>query len=131
MSDHDAQDTQTLEQETRTRVIYSVLVPAVRLAFVFRVPLKELGDLLQMAYYHETKRRGLKMRETSEQLGVSMRKVAQLSKRLKRNFLKPESDYGLPRQIEFMLWAEPLSELRIGQALPHEHGEAIVAALEP
>jgi len=118
------------DHQTRTRVIYSLLMPAVRLGLLFRFPLKEMGDLMQMAYYHEAKQQGLKMREISDQLEISMRKVAQLSKRLKRNFLRPESDHGLPRRIEFMLWAEPLSELRIGQALPNAEPGAIEAALE-
>lgn len=119
-----------VRHQTQTRVIYSLLMPAVRLGLLFGFPLKEMGDLLQMAFYHEAKQQGLKMREISDRLGVSMRKVAQLSKRLKRNFLQPESDYGLPRRIEFMLWAEPLSELRIGQALPAADPDAIEAALE-
>ena len=119
-----------LDHEMNRRVVYSLFLPVVRLAFVFRVPIKELGDWLHMAYYHETKRRGLKMREAAELLSVSMRKVALLSKRLKQNFIQAETDHELPRRIEFILWAGTLSEARLIQALPVEEPEAITAALQ-
>src|SRR5690606_15670193 len=80
--------------------------------------------------YQETKRRGLKMREASDVLDVSMRKVALLSKRLKQNFLDAEHEVELPRRIEFMLWAEPLSSARIKQVLTDVEEQEIDEAIE-
>lgn len=113
------------------RVVYALLMPPTRLAELLRVPLKDLGDWTQMAYFHETKRRGLKMREAAELLDVSMRKVALLSKRLKQGFVDADEEHGLPRKVEFMLWAGPLSEARIAQALnlPAEEVQAALASL--
>lgn len=111
-------------------MIYSLLRPAIRTAFAFRLPIKELQDLVQMAYFHETRQHGLKMRQIAELFDVSMRKVALLSKRLKRNFLSEEAEHELPRRIEYMLWAEPISEARLCQALPEVPPEEIRQALE-
>lgn len=118
------------EEELIKRVIYALVMPAVRLALVFQLPVKQIVDLVQMAYYHETKRRGLKMREAADSLDVSMRKVAMLSKRLKQNFLDSEQEHALPRKIEFMLWAEPLSTARIKQVLTDSAEEEVEEALE-
>lgn len=112
------------------RVLYALLTPAVRLGLAFHLPIKELTDLIQMAYFHETRRRGLKMRQASELLGVSMRKVALLSRRLKQNFLQDQQEEGLPRRIEFMLWAEPLSEARLRQAIPDATDDELRQAIE-
>ena len=104
-----------MSEKMTQRVIYSCLTLPARLALRFELPMKDLVDLMQMSAFHETKRRGLKMREISELLDVSMRKVSQLSSRLRRNFAEEEAVEALPRRIEFMLWAEPLSEARLHQ----------------
>ncbi len=111
------------------RVLYSLMLPAVRLALLLRVPMKEFGDLAQMAYFHETRRAGMKMKDVSGVLGISMRKVALLSKRLKENFLNVEAEHSLPRRVEFMLWAGRLSEARLAQVLPEVTAEELEEAL--
>lgn len=104
-------------EELRRRVLYALLLPAVRLSLVFGLSLKEAGELLQMAYYHEARRREMKMQEIGDRLGISMRKVAQLSHQLKVNFAQPEAAHELPRRVEFALWARPLSAARLAQTL--------------
>jgi hypothetical protein len=111
------------------RVVYALMLPSARLAQLVEVPLRDLGSWFQMASFHETRRRGLKMREAAQVLGVSMRKVALLSKQLKQGLVEPDAAHGLPRQIEFMLWAAPLSVARIAQALDEEQ-EAVTEALQ-
>lgn len=111
------------------RVLYSLLSPPARVARAFRVPLGELSEWSELAYFHELRGAGFKMREIADQLDVSMRKAANLSARLKQNFLDPERAVGLPRRIEFMLWAGPLSNARLYQVLPNEEPDAIDEAL--
>jgi len=125
MADDLRHDPSELEQ----RVAYAMLLPAVRLGRALGVKLGALEDWIQMAYYQELRAAGLKMHEVSEALAVSMRTVALLSRRLKRNFLAPDVEVGLPRRIEFLLWGEPLSEARIAQAIPDHAPEEIAAAL--
>lgn len=125
---NDAHDVAATE-DVRRRVLYSLLLPLARLGFLFGVPLKTLGELLQMAAFHETRRRGLKTDQIAERLDLSPRKVALLSKLLKTNFLRAEQGHTLPRRIEFMLWAEPLSAARIKQVLTDHDAAEIDAAL--
>src|SRR5690606_23380815 len=99
------------------RVIYSLLRPAARLARRFDVGLLEMKEWIELVYYHELKEEGLTLEQAASVAQVSRRKVAQLSKRLKLNFFTPEQKAALPRRIEFMLWAGPMTEGRIRQAL--------------
>ncbi|MCB9507807.1 MAG: hypothetical protein H6700_09835 [Myxococcales bacterium] len=115
--------------ELSRRVGYSLLASGARLARLFRMPAAELQEWVELAYFHELRAAGYKLREVSAQMGISPRKAAQLSARLKQNFLDPEREVGLPRRIEFMLWAGPLSAARLYQVLPAEDPDAIDAAL--
>lgn len=117
------------DKSFKQRLVYSSFIMPIRLALMFELPMTELVDLMQMATFHETKRRGLKMREVSELLDISMRKVSLMSQRLRRNFSE-EDDLGLARRIEFMLWVEPLSEARILQVMRNDSVEEVKAALE-
>ena len=114
------------DEELRGRVIYSMLGPAVRLARLFRVPIRELTEWLELAYYHEVKDAGLTQRESASLFQVSTRKVAQLAARLRENFFAPEREAELPRRIEYMLWAGRASEGRIRQAFEAEYDRAEV-----
>lgn len=122
---------ETVPPEVFNRVVYALLAPAVRLALNFEVSVKDLTRWLHMAYYQEARSRGMKNREIAESLGVSMRKLAALSSQLKRNFLPEEDLHKLPRRIEYMLWAGPLSSARIKQTLPEiDPPERVDEALE-
>lgn len=116
--------------ELHRRIVYSLFRPVSRLASVFGLSLKELTSLLEIACYHQLKRASLTLEEAADALGVSRRKVAQLSKKLKKNFFDPEREHGLPRRIEYMLWAGEMTEGRIRQAIPDEDDEAITEALD-
>jgi hypothetical protein len=118
------------DDELQERVIYSLLRPAVRLARLFKVPLKDVVTWVELAYFHELKDAGFTQRDSASLFDVSTRKVAQLAARLKQNFFKPEQDEELPRRIEFMLWAGPESEGRIHQSLPGHSKEEVRHALE-
>lgn len=129
MSDRD-DDIST--EELQDRVLYALLGPAGRLARAFATPLTVLRDRAEMAYYHETKRKGLKMKEVAALMDVSISKVALLSRALKENFLSDAEEAELPRQIEFMLWAEPLSAAKIKQVLTEtdpDRVDAVIATL--
>ena len=117
------------QDELETRVIFSALLPASRIAAEVAVPLKEMKRLIELAYYREVRGRGLKMREITDRLSISMSKISLLSKQLKEHFAQPESDYGLPRRILSLLWAGPLSEARIVQAFDDEEESVVVETL--
>ena len=115
--------------ELARRLLYSASLPMVHLARHFRVSLREAQGWMQLAYFHELRRAGLTLREASSMLDVSMRKAALLSRSLKENFFRPESEFELPRHLEYMLWAEPLGRLRIHQLLRSHPVAEIDAAI--
>lgn len=114
-------------EELRGRVVFSMLRPAILLSRAFELPLRDVRKWFELAYFRELRRQGLSVRQASDALDVSVRKVAELSAELKRNFFDPERVEGLPRRIEFMLTNGPMTEGRIRQALS-EHPEAEVDA---
>jgi len=121
--------------ELNRRVLYAMLEPVAALALTLGIPAKSVDELTQMALFHQTRQRGLTLSEAADVLDVSMRTVSRLSKLLKSNFLDTEVDHTLPRRIEFMLWAEPLSEARIFQVLtdvgdPDEVSQALATLMD-
>lgn len=116
--------------ELKDRVVYGLMLPAVRLATNFRVPLAQMKRWVETAYYQETKRRGMEMKEAKEVMSVSLSKVALLSRQLKENFMREDDEYELPRRIEYMLWAEPLTQARLNQVLPDLNELQIASAIE-
>lgn len=131
MSDEPGQNLPEIsDEELRLRIVYSLFGPVAKLARRFVLPLKELSSFFEVACYHELKRASHTLQESADRLGISRRKVAQLSKRLKQNFFRPEYGHGLPRRIEYMLWAGSMTEGRIHQALPEHDEEEVDEALE-
>ncbi len=115
--------------ELRRQTLFSTLLATAFLAGQAGIPLREVKQLVELAYYREARRRGLKMTETTELLSVSMSKVGLLSKQLKEHFAEVDDAFGLPRRILKLLWAGPLSEARIARALPHDDPDAIADAI--
>lgn len=123
----------TETEEVLARVLYGLMLPTVRLARLFRVPSKQLGALVEMAHFHEMRGAGMRLAEVGSVLDISLRKAAQLSKQLKYNFLEPEREVGLPRRIEYLLWAQDLSKARMLQLLkvpPQEVAAALKTLLQ-
>lgn len=118
------------QEELKDRVVYGLMLPAVRLATNFHVPLAQMKRWVETAYYQETKRRGMEMKDAKEIMSVSLSKVALLSRQLKENFMRETDAYELPRRIEYMLWAEPLTLARLNQVLPERDEEQVAAAVE-
>lgn len=105
------------QDELLLRVLYALLQPAIRLASVFGVPLKELGRLLESSYYNEVRGRVATRRETADKLGVSARSADRLARQARETFVVPELEHNLPRRIEFMLAAAPMSAARLSQVM--------------
>ncbi|MGM0554828.1 MAG: hypothetical protein ACQEVA_00430 [Myxococcota bacterium] len=110
-------DNQPTHKEMVGRVIYSLLGPALDLARAFSIPLSDVSHWLELAYFRKLRASNMTLGDIAERLGVSARKAAELSRMLKENFFDPERKQGMARQIEFMVWAEPLSLARIKQTL--------------
>ncbi len=116
--------------ELSRRVLFTLLQSTTRLGLAMGATRKEMTEALDMAVFREARSRGLKLAATAELLGVSMRKASRLSKRLKQNFLGTDAEVELARRIEFMLWAEPLGEKRVRQALGDVTSVEVRSALD-
>jgi hypothetical protein len=112
-----------------SRLLLGALLGAARIAANRLVPLKQLKQLVELAYYREARRRGLKMREMRDLMAVSMSKVGLLSKDLKAWYSEPYREHELPQRILNLLWAGPLSEHAIGAALDDAEPEEVAGAI--
>lgn len=120
----------TLMLDLLQRITYATLKPAAKLAMGQKTSLKELKRQVELAYYHEAKKQGLKGREIQEALSISSSKVGLLSKELKEYFRQPEVEQGIARQLLSLLWATPLTKGRLYQSLPEFDDAEITSALE-
>ncbi|MCA9540474.1 MAG: hypothetical protein KC620_16355, partial [Myxococcales bacterium] len=118
------------QEELAERVAYAGLFAVARMATVIGPSLRSATRLLQTSYFHALRRRGQPVKGIAEKLEISARQAANLSKALKETFLDAERAVSLPRRIEFLIWAEPLGEGRIRQALGDVPGEDVRAALD-
>lgn len=99
------------------KVLFALFLPVLQIAIRFRVELRELNRLLELAYLREARRRGYRGVKLQDLLGISERKASQLSKSLREDFFDPGAARELPRRIEFLLWAQPSSVAKIRQIL--------------
>lgn len=117
------------ERELQRRVLYAIVRPLVRLADAFRVPLAEVLDLVQVAYFHHLRDKGLRLADIGERLAISERSAKRLAKQLRETFLDAERRYDLPVKIEFMVWATPMSRAKVNQLLSEVDPRAIDQAI--
>ncbi|MEL6178183.1 MAG: hypothetical protein AAFS10_04475 [Myxococcota bacterium] len=117
------------KNELEQRVIYALLLPAVRLAHAFGVSLKDLRSWVDTAYFHELRSTGLTHQEIADALRVSKRTAVNLSRQAREQFIGPNIHHNLPRRIEFMLGAEPMGQGRVHQLLPEAELEDVQVAL--
>ena len=101
-----------------------------RLAARLSMGLKDVKRLAELAYYHEGRRQGLKLREIAELMGVSAPKVSLLSRQFKAHFAEAEVAQGLHRRILMLLWAEPMTRQALGRALEAFEDGEVDGALE-
>ncbi|MCA9564059.1 MAG: hypothetical protein KC561_11255 [Myxococcales bacterium] len=122
----EAQDDQLLNH----RIVYSMLVPAIRVGLHVGLPLKDLTNLLQLAAFQILRDKSDTLDTIADIMSVSKRTAARLSRRLKTEFFDPDREHDLPRQIEFLLWSTPLSRVKLRQALRELDPVDVDAALD-
>lgn len=115
--------------ELVARVIFALLRPAVRIATLFGVSLKDLTRLLESAHYQEVRTHTPTQRDVADALGVSARTADRLARQLREAFVVPELEHHLPRRIEFMLAATPMSAARLVQVVHDASERDVLEAL--
>ncbi len=115
--------------ELLARVLYELLRPAARLAVAFDVPLRDLVELLENAAFREAHRGDGTVRGAAARLGISVRSAERLSRQSRETYVVAELAHHLPRRIEFLLAARPMSEARLVQVLRDVDAQQVQDAL--
>ncbi len=117
--------------ELPSRLVYSLLKAAVRVAAKSNMPMSELTDLTQLAYFDELRRSHPRELSTiAEKLGLSLRSIGGLSKRLRQAFFAAEASVQPMREVSSALFAKPLSLAELQDALPELEKAQVRKALE-
>ena len=121
-----------LTRQQTMQIIYSTFLPTVKIARKLDIGLKDIVNLLEMAYYHETKKANMSTNQTLKLLKISQSKLSTLSRRLKTNFLifSKKNNTDTDQLIKFALWAEPMSKSRLCQILKDQKPTDITLALD-
>ena len=114
MSQHEENVTRL---ELESRVLYSLLLPAVRLARRCHVSLDRVTEMVTLAYVGDLRSTGLTLKESATALGKSIRTVTGITRRLREDFFAPEREHGLPRRVEYLLFSQPLTADELLKAL--------------
>ena len=90
--------------ELSSRLVYSLLKAAIRIAARVKMPMAQITSLAQLAYFEELRRKSPRdMNQVAKDLNVSLRTAATLSKRLKGEFFAPESEIEPLRRVTGIL----------------------------
>ncbi len=99
--------------ELPSRLVFSLLQGAARLAARVHMPLGRLTDLLRTAYFHELRRRHPRdLAAIADKLGVSLRTAGTLNRALREPFYAPENRVEPVREV--------IAALQLGVRTPAE-----------
>ena len=100
------------------RILFATLIPMARLAVALRIPLRRIKQLTELAFYEETRRQNMSMKEIQSTMSIGFSKVGMLSREHKDFHATNGPDASLPRRILLVLWAVPLTEKHLCSAFP-------------
>lgn len=102
-----------------TRIVYSLLKPAVKLAARGGLRMGEVLDLVQLAYFEEMRRHHPReLQAIAEKLDLSLRTVSTLNRRIKEAFFAAETQVQPARHVAALLQDEPLSLAELKRKAP-------------
>lgn len=105
--------------ELPARLVYSLLKAAVGIAARSKMPMAQLTELTQLAYFEELrKQHPRELSAIAEVLGLSLRSVGSLNRRLKEAFFAAETEVQPARKVSSVLVEGPRSLAEIQRALP-------------
>lgn len=96
--------------ELGSRLVYSLLRAAVRVAARFRMPMNRVVELVQLAYFEEHRNKSPRdLNSVAEDLGLSLRSVGSLNRKYKGDFFKAERQVEPLRQVTSALLGKALT----------------------
>ena len=114
-----------------SRLVYSLLKSAAKVAARADLPMGEMLDLAQLAYFEEMRRHHPRELSTiAERLGLSARTVSTLNRRLKQAFFAAETEVQPVRRVASILLdgTKTLAELK--RAAPELGDRSVKSALD-
>lgn len=117
------------DDELYRQTVFSSLLTSARLAAREGLALKELKQLVGLAYFREVKRTGASLQEIQERLKVSISSAASLSRQLRDHFTAPDTTLAVPRRVLTLLWSGSMTESGIARALSDIEPEDLSARL--
>jgi hypothetical protein len=117
--------------EYKQRVVYSLLRAAARVGLRLGLPLGQMGELMQMAYFQEAReRQDLKLDAIAALFGKSLRTVSSLHHRFRTDFFVPEREVALRRALAAVVDHAPADQARLLLAFPQAEPRVLQAALD-
>jgi hypothetical protein len=109
--------------EYKHRVVYSLLRAAVRVGFRLHLPLSQMVDLLEMAFFQEAREtQGLELAAIAKLFGRSLRTITTLNQRFRGDFFAPEHQVQLRRDLAATLADQPRTEAQLREVPGRAHG---------
>lgn len=122
MADHSSSN-RASPSEVQRRLVFSLLRPVARLARRFQLPLKTIEELARLAYYAEARRDQTPQAEIAQQFGKSLRTIGSLERKLRSDFLAPETEVEAFRRVEDALAQAPLTADALAKRLGLDEAE--------
>lgn len=114
-----------------SRLVYSLLKPAVKVAAKANLPMGEVLDLLQLAYFEEMRRHHPReLSAIAERLDLSLRSVSTLNRRLKEAFFAAETQVQPARRIAAILLDGPKTIAELKRAAPEMGERSVKSAVD-
>ena len=94
----------------KQRILYSLFRCVSRISLRLSMPLSQINELFQMAYFHEAREvKGMGLGDVADLFGKSLRTVSSLHNRFRGDFFAPEKEMQLRREIAQKIQDGPAS----------------------
>lgn len=101
---------EAIPSDLPSRIVFSLLRGAVRLASRMGLPLKQVVQLVRLAYYQELRESHPRDRKAiAAKLGISLRTAAELGSQMKTAFTEPEETVMFSRRVRQRIDDQPTS----------------------
>jgi len=112
------------------RLVFSLLRAAARLGLRLGLPLKDMTQLQEMAYFREARIvRDMKLEQVAELFDKSLRTVSSLNHRYKDDFFKPEREVAFRRAIAAVINHAPTTCDRLEVVFPEVSSKQLNSVL--
>ena len=115
----------------KQRILYSLFRCVCRISLRLSMPLAQITELFQMAYFHEARQvKGLGLSQVASLFGKSLRTVSNLHHRYRGDFFAPEQEVQLRRELALKIEQSPINHQELADAFPDIKDVELVTAVD-